>query len=88
MSDTTTPEAVEASTMSDAQNAVADAAKVDYLAQTKASRDDKTYTNRHAAYDRRYLRFIEGTTADTAAAARDLAKGLGHEGDHIETRPV
>lgn len=68
---------------------VADRARAEYLDQTAPTREQqKAEEKRYAAYDRTYLRFIEGTTATTSAKAKALAKDLGHEGDHIETRPV
>ena len=67
----------------------ADKAREEYLAQTAPTREGQSDDDkRFAAYDRTYLRFIEGTTASTSAKAKDLAKALGHSGAHIETRPV
>lgn len=68
---------------------VADKARAEYLAATAPTREKQTDDEkRYAAYDRRFLRFIEGTAATSTAKAKALAKDLGHEGDHIETRPV
>lgn len=68
---------------------VADKARAEYLAATAPTRQGQADADkRFAAYDRTYLRFIDGTTSTTAAKAKALAKDLGHEGEHIETRPV
>lgn len=65
---------------------VLDETRQEYLDQTALSR--KGDPSRVAAYDTTRLAFIEGTIGTSSKAARDAAKALGHEGDHIETRPV
>lgn len=71
-----------------ARKATVKAEKDAYLAATAYTREAKGYVERYAAYDTTRLAFVEGTVAGSASAARELAKGLGHEGRHIETRPV
>lgn len=71
------------------QDEVADRAREEYLKQTAEARKGQADADkRYAAFDRTYLRFIDGTTAASSSKAKALAKDLGYEGDHIETRPV
>lgn len=59
-----------------ALKATADAERDEYLKATAPTREAKGYTERHQAYDRVRLAFIDGTAADTKADALKAAKAL------------
>jgi hypothetical protein len=75
-------------TVEEAQTAAAKRSREDYEQATAPTREAKGYVTRYAAYDDVRLAFIEGTISTTSSGAKDLAKDLGHEGDHISTRKV
>jgi hypothetical protein len=80
---TSSPATIEA-----AQQEAAKRSREDYDKATAPTREAKGYVTRYAAYDDVRLAFVEGTVSTTASGAKDLAKDLGHEGDHISTRKV